>query len=544
MNDHDAPSSSESPGSPGSSGAAGPAGSGAAGPSADERAAHAPAAYPAARLLPRGGAASAASASSASSASSAEAYGVPPTAARLLAPRSPSTALLYRLGTVALLTVLLLIPLQLIRSAITERSRFRDEAIARVVKNTTGEQQLIGPLLVIPWTDTYEEQTLDANGILVPQRKELSGTVLRTPATSAITGQLAPSKLRVGLYQVSVYQWRGTVKASFQGELPLPTRGSRTWGAPYVVFAISDVRGLVGAPVLTVDGQRLPLAAGTRAMTAQLPGMHANLPPITSTTLPAAQLSFELTLKGTHSLRIMPLADDNRVELTSSWPHPKFDGYSPRSTISDDGFKALWEISALASDARAKLLGRVEGSDVPVEKAGDASLSRVSLAGLSAEDTVQVSLVDPVDVYTQTDRASKYGILFLVLTFVGFIAFELIKRLPIHPVQYLLVGLALAIFFLMLLSLSEHLAFWQAYLASASACIGLQVLYLSGVLKSWLRASGFAVMLTALYGVLYSLLASEDNALLMGSLLLFAVLSAIMWATRKIDWYEVGAQLR
>ena len=164
--------------------------------------------------------------------------------------------------------------------------------------------------------------------------------------------------------------------------------------------------------------------------------------------------------------------------------------------------------------------------------------------GDTAIDSAVVSLVDTVDVYTQVDRASKYGILFVVLTFVGFALFELIKRLPIHPLQYLLVGLALAVFFLLLLSLSEHIAFWQAYLVSAAACIGLQFFYLSGVLKSWLRAAGFATLLTALYGVLYLLLKSENNALLMGSLLLFGILAAIMWVTRKVDWYALGTELR
>ena len=132
----------------------------------------------------------------------------------------------------------------------------------------------------------------------------------------------------------------------------------------------------------------------------------------------------------------------------------------------------------------------------------------------------------------------------MLLTFVGFFMFELIKQLRIHPIQYGLVGLALAIFFLLLLSLSEHIEFWKAYLISAAACIGLQFVYLSGVLRSWWRAAGFAVMLTALNGMLYSLLVSEDNALLMGSLLLFGILSVIMWITRKVDWYDLGSSLR
>jgi inner membrane protein len=148
--------------------------------------------------------------------------------------------------------------------------------------------------------------------------------------------------------------------------------------------------------------------------------------------------------------------------------------------------------------------------------------------------------VDPVNVYSQADRASKYGLLFVLLTFVGFFMFELIKQLPIHPIQYGLVGLALAIFFLLLLSLSEHIAFAWAYLVASMACIGLLGFYLSHVLRSRARGLGFAAMLATLYAALYGLLVSEDNALVLGSGLLFLILAAIMVVTRKVDWYELG----
>jgi inner membrane protein len=157
-------------------------------------------------------------------------------------------------------------------------------------------------------------------------------------------------------------------------------------------------------------------------------------------------------------------------------------------------------------------------------------------------DRIELTLVDPVNIYTQVDRASKYGLLFVLLTFVGFFMFELIKQLRIHPIQYLLVGLALAIFFLLLLSLSEHIPFVWAYLIASAACIGLLGFYLSHVLRSRARGAGFAAMLTALYAVLYGLLISEDNALVLGSLLLFGILAAIMTITRKIDWYGISQQ--
>ncbi len=153
-----------------------------------------------------------------------------------------------------------------------------------------------------------------------------------------------------------------------------------------------------------------------------------------------------------------------------------------------------------------------------------------------------LSLVEPVNLYSKVDRASKYGLLFVLLTFVGFFMFETIRQLPIHPIQYALVGLALAIFFLLLLSLSEHIDFGWAYLVASLGCIGLIGVYVGNVLRSGMRGLGFAAMLALLYAALYGLLVSEDNALVLGSGLLFAILAALMLATRKVDWYQVAAR--
>lgn len=157
-------------------------------------------------------------------------------------------------------------------------------------------------------------------------------------------------------------------------------------------------------------------------------------------------------------------------------------------------------------------------------------------------DPIGLSLVDPLNVYSQADRAAKYGLLFVLLTFVVFFGFERIKQLPIHPIQYFLVGLALAIFFLLLVSLSEHVEFGFAYLLASLACIGLIALYLVAVLRSVPRAAGFAAMLATLYAAIYGLLVSEDNARVLGSGLLFGVLAAIMVVTRKVDWYQLAGR--
>ena len=156
---------------------------------------------------------------------------------------------------------------------------------------------------------------------------------------------------------------------------------------------------------------------------------------------------------------------------------------------------------------------------------------------------MSIDFIDPVNVYLQAERAVKYGVLFIALTFAGFFLTEILRRTPIHPMQYLLVGLALAIFFLLLISFSEHLSFALAYALAASACIGLISYYLAGALGGWRQGAAFGGGLVGLYGVLYGVLLSEDNALLMGSVLLFAALGTVMLTTRRLNWYSLGRQL-
>ncbi len=384
-----------------------------------------------------------------------------------------SLTLVLRFATIGGLILLLLIPLLMIRGTVQDRQRYRDEAVQRVSQSKAGEQRLLGPLRVVPWTQVRDVAVVDAEGKRSVKRETESGYDLQTPRHLAISGELKPSQRSIGLFKVQVYSWHARLKAQFDDLDYEAVEGRSLWSA--------------------VSGGRHPGRA--RA------GRYAH----------SAHRS------------IVPVGDDNQIALTSPWPHPLFGGrFLPNERrITEQGFQASWALSSLATGAQGQLASGSEDLDAP-----------------------RVDLVDPVDVYTQADRASKYGILFVVLTFVAFALFELIKRLPIHPLHYLLVGLALAIFFLLLLSLSEHIAFWQAYLVSALACIGLQFFYLRGVLRSRGRAAGCASMLTVLYGALYALLASEGNALLMGALLLFGILAAIMWITRKIDWYELGAGLR
>jgi len=167
----------------------------------------------------------------------------------------------------------------------------------------------------------------------------------------------------------------------------------------------------------------------------------------------------------------------------------------------------------------------------------------VQCNGLAEEQAIEVHFIEPINIYSLSNRAIKYGFLFVALIFSAFLLFELVKRLRIHPAQYLLVGLAIAIFFLLLISVSEHLEFWLAYLIAASASTLLITVYLAGILGGIARGASFGVGLSILYGCLFGLLSSEDNALVLGSGLLFVLLAAAMLTTRKLDWYDLQERI-
>nr|WP_238346359.1 cell envelope integrity protein CreD [Luteimonas saliphila] len=432
------------------------------------------------------------------------------------------------------MTLAILVPLMLIRGVIHDRQAHRQEAVRSIARSEAAAQGIAGPVLVVPWTETIEVEEKNANGEVVRtvRRDGESGEWLFFPESLELDGTLAPYTRRLGLHEVRMYTLAGQLSASFDIRIPrdLDPALPRRIGQPRLGYGIADVRGLRGAARLQLDGIDTPLLQGQGHR--DQPGVHVQLPvPVAGTRLAlATRLEFELA--GAEALAVAPLAERNRVALSSAWPHPLFNGaFLPVGrSIGADGFKAAWEVSSLATNAQAQYRGgaRLAPAALGEQGVGD---------GL---DAIGLSLVEPVDGYAQADRASKYGILFVLLTFVGFFMFELIKQLRIHPIQYGLAGLALAIFFLLLVSLSEHVAFGWAYLVASVACIGLLGFYLSHVLRSRARGAGFAMTLATLYAALYGLLVSEDNALVLGAGLLFLILAAIMMVTRKVDWYQLS----
>lgn len=445
--------------------------------------------------------------------------------------------LLIKLLLIAGLILLLTVPQSMVRSVISERASRRQVATEEVANAHARPQTIAGPVLWLPYTETFV-RTVKVDGhpkqlhdeIVTEQR-----VFIQFPRKMESTSQLDTETRVRGIFPVTVYTSQHSITGHFVWTaLQAEHRGGQlTLGQPKLLLGISDPRGLLAAPQLRLAGRTLevgqaetgsPLSLSAAVDMAQLK--------------PGAMLDYDLKfeLAGTGNLGWVPLADENSVTLKSPWPHPSFGGdFLPRTrSVSASGFEATWRVPSLSSHAQAEFAqnhertGTSEGAEYAATR-GDAP----------AMEQFSVSLDNPVDVYRLSDRATKYASMFVVLTFAAFFVLEVVKRWRIHPMQYLMIGAALVLFFLLLLSLSEHLSFAVAYGIGSAGCVGLLTHYLRHVLGGWRPAFAMSGMLMALYGVLYAILISEDSALMMGSLLLFGVLAAIMVATRKTDWYNV-----
>lgn len=433
-------------------------------------------------------------------------------------------ALFIKVIVVLLLATAINIPLGMVRGLVEERLARQSAVTDNVAKSYAEAQRIANPLLVLPYVAEYT---------LEDKRHSVAAALYLLPAEIAATGQIATDIKRRGLFRVPVYTldsaWKGRFEAP--AELDTPRYGANTkitWGKPYLSLPVSDPRGLAGSPQLTVDGKKALILQGS-GINFMPGGVHAEIDGLVPGQKRSLEFALDFKLRGTASLKVLPLAENLRMELASNWQHPGFEGRflpNPDSQQSGaEGFRARWDISSLATDAHTRL--------------GQIVRRELACPNAACLDHFEIRLVEPVNVYLQAERALKYGFLLIIVAFAAFFLFEILKGLAIHPAQYTLVGLALAMFFLLLPSLAEHLDFAVAYAIAASACVALIGVYLGAVMGGGWRGAGFSGLLGAFYGALYGLLVSEDNALLMGSLLLFILLAAAMLATRNVDWYRV-----
>lgn len=440
-----------------------------------------------------------------------------------------------KLAIIAFVSVFLLIPLNMISGKISERSQFLTEAKSSVSQSWTGNQTVMSALIVIPYEVNQKVTTVNK----ITKEKTLhiskiSKQKFIIPDKINIASTIANDVRLKGIYKVPVYTTNlnisGKVLQSTLQEalkdIELETNGGAI-GKPYLSTTVSDPRGINSIPALQWQGKRISFKPGSK-LQKNNNGLHAYLPSLPINTAEPITFKFQLELRGMEAISFIPVGKEAEISATSTWPHPQFIGsFLPVSReISKEGYQAVWKITSFASNIADKIIKCENGS-----------------CDSLFNSHFGVTHIEAVDVYLQSERSVKYGMLFIGLSFITFFIFEVIMKLPIHPIQYTLVGFAIAIFYLLLISLSEHINFLLAYFIASICCTSLLLFYLRFVLASYKQAFAFSGFLVALYAVLYVIISAEDLALVMGAFLTFTSLAIVMYTTRNIDWYKVGEQL-
>ena len=427
-------------------------------------------------------------------------------------------SLALKIGMIGLLSLLLLIPLGVIRGKISERQNYQATVKQHVAQRWSDAQTILAPVLVQPYTLDAEQKIR----ILMPEALDFDAA-------------LETERRHKGIYSVPVYAAALEIHGRINTQQLQAVRmelsqqaGFHSLGRPFVALALDDQRGISVVPEIIFNDKTLSILPGS-GIPGWVAGIRAEVPEPGNESLPLSmaqsdRFAITLGLRGMESLLVVPAARISTISLASAWPHPEFIGASlPTSRrVGKSGFAAEWSVNEFNN----MVAGRLGACELGVcEKLRDAGLG--------------VRMFEAVNIYLLAERASKYGILFIGLSFAAFFAMEMTQRLRIHPIQYAFAGLALALFFLLLISLSEHINFASAYCIAAASCIALLGYYVRHVLRGRGGAGWFSVALAGIYGMIYLTLQAEDFAFLMGSLLTFAVLVALMVVTRNIDWYQL-----
>jgi inner membrane protein len=426
-----------------------------------------------------------------------------------------------KVGVIGLLVLIMLIPLAMISGVIEDRQLNNQHASEEIMRAWGARQTIGGPVLVLP----YSLERVTQYG----ERLYTDGDAFFLPRDLTIAAELVPETRYRGIHSVPVYTAHTRITGTF-GVSDISNLGIDDaridWKRAYLALSITDARPIKNAPEVDINGERIRFEPGGSQVPGIAPQITAPVGEVLSESAWNGELSFtmDLDVSGTDRFAVLPLGDKTSVTMRSSWPSPSFvGGYLPETRqVDDEGFTASWRVSSL---------GRTYPSRWTSADAGVVSFESSAFG---------VDLFVPIGIYQLTTRATKYAILFIGLTFVGYFMFEVIAGLRLHPLQYLLVGLANTLFYLLLLSLAEHTGFGVAYLISTLASAGLISGYSLSVLGTRGRAVLMMLILGILYGVLYLTLRAESYAMLAGSIGLWITLGLIMYLTRKIDWFDQG----
>jgi inner membrane protein len=449
---------------------------------------------------------------------------------------TPNKMVLKAVITGALILVML-IPTLFVMNLITEREQRQKEVTQEISNKWAAPQTLTGPYLHLPYTTKF----VDENGKQTIIQKNL----FILPENLQVSGNITPEIRPRSIYKVLLY--KSDIKSTGNFILNLPkdiTPDMVNFSDAKVCFGIRDFKGIQEKITITLQGNSYELAPGlptkereiinnnnantsqevydravsTNSKEIETIGLSANIAIGIEDVGKSIHFSLPVKINGSEQLHFIPLAGNSTFTLTSPWADPKFDGNNLPSnrTVTANGFSATWNFN------KANLPFNTTLKDFDFKKEPYA---------------FGVTMVQPADQYAKTQRSIKYAILFIGLTFALFFIIELMQKNPVHPIQYVLIGLALVIFFTLLLSISEFVLFDYAYLIASVATILLITLYAKGHFKSNKTAAVFATVLTLLYAFIFVLIRLEDTALLVGSIGLFIVLAITMFASRKINWY-------
>jgi inner membrane protein len=447
----------------------------------------------------------------------------------------------FKLALAIIVGLVLTIPLFSVWLLVYDRKTQSEEATASITEGWGGRQGMAGPVLVIPYRSTASETVVE-NGQSVTRNRDVVRELTLAPEVIEITTDVRPQVRKRSIYEAVVYDARVTGTARFAFPPDLARTGvdpaQMDMSRAELRFGLSDPRGLGANPQVSAGGKPLRLQPGGGSGGGR--GFFAWIDAAGLTSQPLA-IDFAFEFRGNESLSLAPQSGDTRWTVRSSWPSPSFGGdFLPeRRRVDEKGFAATYRIGNLAL-GRSLVSTADVGSYNPIESVpaptGTTKPGMTANHDQGAAQTAQISLIQPVDPYSQVNRATKYGFLFIGFTFLALLMFDVIGGVRVSAVEYLLMGAALILFFVLLLAFAEVIGFTPAYVLASAAIAGLNTAYSAAVLASWRRAAFIGGLLVGLYGVLYILLSLEAYSLLIGSLLLFAALAGVMYATRRIDW--------
>lgn len=435
-----------------------------------------------------------------------------------------------RMLVILLLTLVMLIPAAFVEDLITERQQRRDGVIGEVSEKWGGIQTLSGPVLSVPFKNVVQTQVTDDKGVVSTKAETVTSYAHLLPDTIAVAVELKPEVRYRGIYEIILYRSRVTMRGrlSLEGLKNLSVKLDDVyWNDVVLTLGIGDVKGIRDSVAILWSGQHLLANPGVVTTDVVSSGITAK-PTITRADADGAaqyEFSVELNLNGSGELYCTPLGRETRMRVAANWANPSFVGaYLPEAReVTADSFQAQWKVLHL-------------NRNYPQQWTGVASPA-------VRESAFGVKLRLALDEYQKTLRSAKYALMFIVLTFLSFFMAEVLTKRVIHPVQYVLIGLALTIFYTLLLSICEQMNFNRAYFISSVAVIGLITFYTRSVLRSTLAAAVIAGILVVLYGFLFIVLQLQDYALLMGSIGLFVILALVMYITRTVDWFGVGSEI-